>query len=106
MLDMTVEDAVEFFENVPSIKRKIETLNDVGLSYVKLGQPSTELSGGEAQRIKLATELSKRSTGKTIYILVSLQQDFILRMCINWLIFFISSRRAAIRSLLSSIILM
>lgn len=66
---MTVEDAVEFFENVPSIKRKIETLNDVGLSYVKLGQPSTELSGGEAQRIKLATELSKRSTGKTIYIL-------------------------------------
>lgn len=69
MLDMTVEDAVEFFENVPSIKRKIETLNDVGLSYVKLGQPSTELSGGEAQRIKLATELSKRSTGKTIYIL-------------------------------------
>ena len=69
VLDMTVEDAVEFFENVPSIKRKIETLNDVGLSYVKLGQPSTELSGGEAQRIKLATELSKRSTGKTIYIL-------------------------------------
>ena len=69
VLDMTVEDAVEFFENVPSIRRKIETLNDVGLSYVKLGQPSTELSGGEAQRIKLATELSKRSTGKTIYIL-------------------------------------
>ena len=69
VLDMTVEDAVEFLENVPSIKRKIETLNDVGLSYVKLGQPSTELSGGEAQRIKLATELSKRSTGKTIYIL-------------------------------------
>jgi len=69
VLDMTIEDAVDFFENVPSIKRKIETLNDVGLSYVKLGQPSTELSGGEAQRIKLATELSKRSTGKTIYIL-------------------------------------
>ena len=69
VLDMTVEDAVDFFENVPSIRRKIETLNDVGLSYVKLGQPSTELSGGEAQRIKLATELSKRSTGKTIYIL-------------------------------------
>lgn len=69
VLDMTVEDAVDFFENVPTIKRKIETLNDVGLSYVKLGQPSTELSGGEAQRIKLATELSKRSTGKTIYIL-------------------------------------
>ena len=69
VLDMTVEDAVEFFENVPTIKRKIETLNDVGLSYIKLGQPSTELSGGEAQRIKLATELSKRSTGKTIYIL-------------------------------------
>lgn len=69
VLDMTVEEAVPFFENVPSIKRKIETLYDVGLSYVKLGQPSTELSGGEAQRIKLATELSKRSTGKTIYIL-------------------------------------
>lgn len=69
VLDMTVEEAVTFFENLPSIRRKIETLNDVGLSYVKLGQPSTTLSGGEAQRIKLATELSKRSTGKTIYIL-------------------------------------
>lgn len=69
VLDMTVEEAVGFFENVPSIKRKIETLYDVGLSYVKLGQPSTTLSGGEAQRIKLATELSRRSTGKTIYIL-------------------------------------
>lgn len=69
VLNMTVEEAVPFFENVPSIKRKIETLKDVGLSYLKLGQPSTTLSGGEAQRIKLATELSKRSTGKTIYIL-------------------------------------
>lgn len=69
VLDMTVEEGVKFFENVPSIHRKIATLNDVGLSYVKLGQPSTTLSGGEAQRIKLATELSKRSTGKTIYIL-------------------------------------
>lgn len=69
VLDMTVEEAVGFFENVPSIRRKIETLNDVGLSYIKLGQPSTTLSGGEAQRIKLATELSKRSTGRTIYIL-------------------------------------
>lgn len=69
VLDMTVEEAVKFFENMPSIRRKIETLNDVGLSYIKLGQPSTTLSGGEAQRIKLATELSKRSTGKTIYIL-------------------------------------
>lgn len=69
VLNMTVEEAVKFFENVPSIKRKIETLNDVGLSYIRLGQPSTELSGGEAQRIKLATELSRRSTGKTIYIL-------------------------------------
>jgi len=69
VLDMTVEEALPFFENVPSIRRKIETMYDVGLSYVKLGQPSTELSGGEAQRIKLATELSKRSTGKTIYIL-------------------------------------
>ena len=69
VLDMTVEEAMTFFENVPSIRRKIETLNDVGLSYIKLGQPSTTLSGGEAQRIKLATELSRRSTGKTIYIL-------------------------------------
>ena len=69
ILDMTVEDAVEFFKNVPSIHNKIKTLNDVGLGYIKLGQPSTELSGGEAQRIKLATELSKRGTGKTIYIL-------------------------------------
>ncbi len=69
VLDMTIEEAAEFFENVPSIKRKIDTLNDVGLSYVKLGQPSTQLSGGEAQRVKLATELSRRSTGKTIYIL-------------------------------------
>ena len=69
VLDMTVEEALEFFKNVPTIHRKIQTLYDVGLSYVKLGQPSTELSGGEAQRIKLATELSKRSTGKTIYIL-------------------------------------
>lgn len=69
VLDMTVEEALKFFENVPSIRRKIETLYDVGLSYIKLGQPSTTLSGGEAQRIKLATELSRRSTGKTIYIL-------------------------------------
>ena len=69
VLDMTVEEALEFFKNVPSIERKIRTLYDVGLSYIKLGQPSTELSGGEAQRIKLAIELSKRSTGKTIYIL-------------------------------------
>ncbi len=69
VLDMTVEEAVKFFENVPSIRNKIQTLYDVGLSYVKLGQPSTTLSGGEAQRIKLATELSRRSTGKTIYIL-------------------------------------
>lgn len=69
VLNMTVEEAVDFFENVPSIRRKMETLRDVGLSYIRLGQPSTELSGGEAQRIKLATELSKRSTGKTVYIL-------------------------------------
>ena len=69
VLDMTVEEAMHFFENVPSIRRKMETLYDVGLSYIRLGQPSTTLSGGEAQRIKLATELSKRSTGKTIYIL-------------------------------------
>ncbi|MDE6208168.1 MAG: excinuclease ABC subunit UvrA [Lachnospiraceae bacterium] len=69
VLDMTVEEAVKFFENVPSIQRKIQTLYDVGLSYIKLGQPSTELSGGEAQRVKLATELARRDTGKTIYIL-------------------------------------
>ncbi len=69
VLNMTVEEATKFFENIPSIYRKIVTLNDVGLSYIRLGQPSTELSGGEAQRIKLATELSRRSTGKTIYIL-------------------------------------
>ena len=66
---MTVEEALEFFRNVPSIERKIQTLYDVGLSYIRLGQPSTELSGGEAQRIKLATELSRRSTGRTIYVL-------------------------------------
>ncbi len=69
VLNMTVEEALEFFENVPSIRRKMETLYDVGLSYIRLGQPSTTLSGGEAQRIKLATELSRRSTGKTVYIL-------------------------------------
>ena len=69
VLDMTVEEALPFFENIPAIKRKIETLNEVGLGYIKLGQPSTTLSGGEAQRIKLATELSRRSTGRTIYIL-------------------------------------
>ena len=69
VLDMTVEEALTFFENVPRIKQKIQTLYDVGLGYIKLGQPSTTLSGGEAQRIKLATELSKRSTGKTLYIL-------------------------------------
>ena len=69
VLNMTVEEALEFFENVPTIRRKIQTLYDVGLSYIRLGQPSTELSGGEAQRIKLATELSKKSTGRTIYIL-------------------------------------
>ncbi|SHK61606.1 excinuclease ABC subunit UvrA [Hespellia stercorisuis] len=69
VLDMTVEEALRFFEHIPTIRRKMETLNDVGLSYIRLGQPSTTLSGGEAQRIKLATELSKRSTGKTVYIL-------------------------------------
>ena len=69
VLDMTVEEGVDFFRNIPKIKRKLETLNDVGLGYIKIGQPSTELSGGEAQRVKLATELSKRATGKTVYIL-------------------------------------
>jgi excinuclease ABC subunit A len=66
---MTVEEALKFFEHIPSIRNKIQTMYDVGLSYVRLGQPSTELSGGEAQRVKLATELSRRSTGKTLYIL-------------------------------------
>ena len=81
MLNMTVEDALEFFENVPSIIRKIQTLYDVGLGYIRLGQPSTELSGGEAQRIKLATELSKRGTGKSnLYSGLNLLQGFISRM--------------------------
>ncbi|MNT37967.1 UvrABC system protein A [compost metagenome] len=69
ILDMTVEDSLEFFDKIPKIKQKMQTLNDVGLGYIKLGQPSTTLSGGEAQRVKLATELSKRATGKTLYIL-------------------------------------
>ena len=69
VLNMTVEESLEFFENIPRIKRRLQTLYDVGLGYIKLGQSSTELSGGEAQRVKLATELSKRSTGKTVYIL-------------------------------------
>ena len=69
VLDMTVEEALEFFKNIPRIKQKIQTLHDVGLGYIKLGQPSTTLSGGEAQRVKLATELSKKPTGKTLYIL-------------------------------------
>ena len=69
VLNMTVEEALEFFRPIPSIHRKIQTLYDVGLSYIRLGQPSTTLSGGEAQRVKLATELSRRSTGKTVYIL-------------------------------------
>lgn len=68
-MNMTVEEALKFFDHIPSIRRKIETLYDVGLSYIRLGQPSTELSGGEAQRIKLAAELSRRSTGRTVYIL-------------------------------------
>jgi excinuclease ABC subunit A len=69
VLEMTVEEALQFFENIPKIRSKLETLYEVGLGYIKLGQPSTTLSGGEAQRVKLATELSKRSTGKTIYVL-------------------------------------
>ena len=83
VLDMTVEEALEFFKNVPTIHRKIQTLYDVGLSYIKLGQPSTELSGGEAQRIKLATELSKRGTGKTIYVLDEPTTVCILQMSIS-----------------------
>ncbi len=85
VLDMTVEEAVTFFENVPSVRDKIKTLNEVGLGYIKLGQPSTQLSGGEAQRVKLATELSKRSTGRTIYILdeptTGLHFDDVRRLC-------------------------
>ena len=69
VLNMTVDEAVEFFENVPALKRRIETIQEVGLGYVRLGQPSTELSGGEAQRMKIASELSKKSTGRTVYIL-------------------------------------
>ena len=69
MLDMTVDEALEFFKNLPRLKRKLETLHDVGLGYIKLGQPSTQLSGGEAQRVKLSTELSRQNTGKTLYIL-------------------------------------
>jgi len=69
VLDMTVDEAVEFFENIPAIKNKVQALKDVGLGYIKLGQPATTLSGGEAQRVKLATELSRKSTGKTIYLL-------------------------------------
>jgi excinuclease ABC subunit A len=69
VLDMTVEDALEFFKNIPRIQKKLQTLYDVGLGYIKVGQPSTTLSGGEAQRVKLATELSKKSTGRTMYIL-------------------------------------
>ena len=81
VLNMTVEDALTFFENVPSITRKIQTLYDVGLGYIRLGQPSTELSGGEAQRIKLATELSKRGTGRTIYIWMSPPQGLHFARC-------------------------
>jgi excinuclease ABC subunit A len=69
VLDMTVEEALDFFQNIPSIRNKLQTLFDVGLGYVKLGQPATQLSGGEAQRVKLSSELSRRSTGKTMYIL-------------------------------------
>ena len=99
VLNMTVEEAMTFFENVPSIRRKIETLYDVGLSYIRLGQPSTTLSGGEAQRIKLAAELSKRSTGKTIYILDELPLDCILQMFRNWWRFCVDFRMVEIRLL-------
>lgn len=95
VLDMTIEDAVDFFENVPSIRRKIETLNEVGLSYVKLGQPSTELSGGEAQRIKLATELQEEAQERLYIFLMSLQPDCILPMSTSLSISFTGLQRAA-----------
>ncbi len=97
VLDMTVEEALAFFKNVPRIRRKMETLYDVGLSYIRLGQPSTELSGGEAQRIKLATELSKRSTGKTYIFWMSLPQDCILQMCTSLWRFCAGYQTVAIR---------
>ena len=82
VLDMTINRAVEFFENVPQILNKIKVLQEVGLGYIKLGQPSTTLSGGESQRVKLATELSKRDTGKTIYILDELLPGFISKISV------------------------
>ena len=81
VLEMTVEEAIEFFSSIHRIKSKLQTLHDVGLDYVKLGQPATTLSGGEAQRIKLAAELSRRSTGRTIYILDEPRPDCILQTC-------------------------
>ena len=83
ILDMTVEEALESFENIPRIKEKLQTLFDVGLGYIKLGQSSTQLSEEEAQRVKLATELSKRSTGKPYIYWMNLQQDFIWQIFIN-----------------------
>ena len=96
VLDMTVEEGLEFFSNIPKIQRKLKTLQEVGLGYIKIGQPSTTLSGGEAQRVKLATELSKRSTGRTIYILDEpTTGDVYKRQAVGsaiWMIF-ISSKR-------------
>ena len=87
VLDMPIEEAAQFFKAYPSISRYLDTLVQVGLGYIRLGQPAPTLSGGESQRVKLATELQRRSTGKTVYILTNRPQAYILRMCANYCLF-------------------